>query len=476
MPSLLSALSTSTGVKIVLDSSGSADGHSDGLYAAGAPPTLPSSLGALSQHSFANANLYTDVQSVSTIGSPTSSLFQVSPPSTLPRDDQPTRVDGTLGIGAAGGGGGGVGQSTVPAPRHYWMRAPHVYEEVADPPCPALLGPTDRAVNVQGNVQTLHCGSPSPSLDSTHQESARSPVPFPTPTPPFGFDRLSSVSEAGYATITPRSYEGAIVGSLENPSAHILLPGLFSGNASSSSLAVRYEVLPNFCASKYNLAGHNIHRPALTQEVTAQTTDPKVQPVSDLKKHPVKLLLNTEADVTVRRGKQSGHSSSQDASPPATSALAGQPGRGWSSPPSGNGAVSPTSAVPTSCDLGNEEGYEVLTPRSNQRFIVCGGRPVYENWEPLHNGASRKDSADDPDGYMVMKGSKVERRVDSEGCGQWKSGGDEMEEEAEGVKRVAEGEAVPDLGVVHHVIRPGSVDDYSTVCLRVQVVTGGGDR
>ena len=176
MLSLISALSTTTGVNILMASSASADGHCDGLCAADVPPTSPS-LGALNQNDVTS----TDVQ-------PSSSLSSACIPSWTMMD-----------INAAGGG-----QPNPPKQRHSWMRAPRKYEKIADrPPCPVLPGSTDCTAR---NTPTLHCDTPSPSFSDSstqHCKSIKSPDPFSHLSPPSPANQLPPYP----GTTPPLDYE-----------------------------------------------------------------------------------------------------------------------------------------------------------------------------------------------------------------------------------------------------------------------------
>lgn len=89
------------------------------------------------------------------------------------------------------------------------------------------------------------------------------------------------------------------------------------------------------------------------------------------------------------------------------------------------------------------------------------------NWTPPAACNGGPNPADDRDGreYIVMRESKPSK-LNAERDGRARGGGEE------GLpKTMVEGDVA--LGIVHHVIRPTSNDDYSNVCLRVQVVTGG---
>eukprot|EP00731_Ephydatia_muelleri_P005208 Em0002g1384a len=361
MPSLLTTLSTITGVDIApLDTS--AEGiHTENWYSANGPP--PSSLGNLedtnSHHCCANANFYTDVVSVSASGggTPTSSLFQVSPPPTTLHSPSPCQVSPLpppLPSALARDQSGAANASQATHPRRFWARVPHSYEEIVDPPFTKSAETTSAVENPQRNGNPpLTCEVPSPLSDSpTHQEGARFPVPFPLP--PIQQQQQQQ------------------------------LRGLPSPNL--SFLAGRYEMLPAFGVTSNPSGGDGFPLP---QETSALATNSGTHPGMDHRVMPP--VKNADLTVPVAPlATQVGHSS-QEVSPTAVTA-GGRPTRGWTSPllgkvtggdnsnpssSSSSSAIRATAAAPNEDDLslpgGNiEEGYEVLTPRSDRRFLLWG--------------------------------------------------------------------------------------------------------
>lgn len=519
MPSLLSTLSTITGVDIMpMDVSGT-DVHSENLHTSHTPPPappIPQASSATDHHSFANANFYSDVTSVtaSVSSTPTSSLFQVSPPNTLPRD-----LSNAAHVVCQ--------QQTTPPPR-IRMRAPHFYEEITDSTC------TDTAKSQQNGCQADYETIPPSSNSSTSRVVFENLDSFPMPPAAPAVNQLLPIAgseEAPPTKAVPRAYEAPVKAvprgyevaqssrnadlhrgtQLQSHTSRTTAPSQgptpYPGHhlqakrhaPSLAALSSHYEMSPAFSASTPNLVS-SVHSPhgsldepsplSFGVATRAQAVaDPSERTDGDVRAC-AGILPPNGGMPTERRGEttthpQSGHLQSQEVSP-VGAAQGTRPTKGWTSPLPENAVDrdSPTSP-PLPCavravtpdDLafscGNEEEYEVLTPRSDRRILLCGRSPhlpLYENWAPppTCNTLLKTDLADDSDGYVVMRESAPKTNLFD--C--YTPG--EMEEDV-GVPAMAEGDAVPTLGVVHHVIKPTNSDNYSNVCLRVQVVTGGGD-